>query len=319
MIKRWMALVSLLCFILPQVNAQYTDPFSQPTSGSSDSSAESDLATSSTLSQGSVNEEAFSDIPDEMFPVNLDQIKEIRRLYNETMRAGTFKQDTPPKPTTSNFVIDLSPGAVPPVIRLLSGYVSSIQFFDSTNQPWPIKAYDLGNSSSFNIQAINDSIDEPGGMSNSLLVQAVTMYREANMVVMLEGFNTPIFLQLIPGQQSVDYRVEIVVPRKGPNARYDHQAMPEEVSPVLRDFLHVVPPMGSQKVSVSGDDQSQGWLFNNRLYLRTTLDLISPGWISRVASTDGDIKVYEMNKTPVVLATRHGKQVKLSLEMKEGG
>lgn len=297
----------------------YTDPFSASAAPSNQETLASENISTSGHSSGTISEEAFSDIPDEMYPLNLEQVKEIRRLYNETMRASTFKQDTPPRPTTSNFVVDLSPGAVPPVIRLLSGYVSSLQFFDSTNQPWPIKAYDLGNASSFNIQTLNDTSADASSLSNSLLVQAVTMYREANMVVMLEGLNTPIFLQLIPGQQSVDYRVEIVVPRSGPNAKYDIKSLPEEVSPILRDFLHYIPPLGSQKLAVSGDsDASQAWIYNNRLYLRTELDVVSPGWLSRVTHTDGQTKVYEMNKTPVILASKNGRQLKLTLEMKEG-
>tara|TARA_Y100000992_G_C21257903_1_gene489577 strand:- start:76 stop:1008 length:933 start_codon:yes stop_codon:yes gene_type:complete len=303
------------------INAQllaqsYTDPFSA--AGGTEGQGV-DNVSSSGQSVGSISEEAFSEIPDDMFPVSLEQVKEIRRLYNETMRASTFQYDTPPRPTTSNFVLDLSPGSVPPVIRLLSGYVSSLQFFDSTNQPWPIKAYDMGNASSFNIQTMNDSADDPANMSNSLLIQAVTMYREANMVIMLEGLNTPIFLQLIPGQQTVDYRVEIIVPRNGPNAKYDSTMLPEEVSPVLRDFLHYMPPLGAVKLSVEGaSDATNAWLFNNMMYLRTDLDVVSPGWVSRVTHTDGETKVYELNKTPLVLATKNGRQVKLTLEMKEG-
>ena len=314
------ARISLLVTLSSILSAQsYTDPFAANTGPSDQETLASENISTSGHSSGTISEEAFSEIPDEMYPLNLEQVKEIRRLYNETMRASTFKQDTPPRPTTSSFVVDLSPGAVPPVIRLLSGYVSSLQFFDSTNQPWPIKAYDLGNASSFNIQTLNDTSGDVASLSNSMLVQAVTMYREANMVVMLEGLNTPIFLQLIPGQQSVDYRVEIVVPRSGPNAKYDMKSMPEEVSPILRDFLHYVPPLGSQKVIVTGDsDASQAWVYNNRLYLRTELDVVSPGWVSRVTHTDGETKVYEMNKTPVILASKNGRQLKLTLEMKEG-
>ena len=54
---------------------------------------------------------------------------------------------------------------------------------------------------------------EQGG--NTLLIQSSTMFKEGNLAVILQGLNTPIMITLLPGQQAVDYRVDIQVPRVG--------------------------------------------------------------------------------------------------------
>ncbi|WP_306686756.1 DotH/IcmK family type IV secretion protein [Candidatus Coxiella mudrowiae] len=47
-------------------------------------------------------------------------------------------------------IVNLSPGATPPIIRLSSGFVTSLVFLDSKGAPWRIQACDLGDPNSFN-------------------------------------------------------------------------------------------------------------------------------------------------------------------------
>ena len=54
-------------------------------------------------------------------------------------------------------------------------------------------------------------------MNNTLLIQAQTMFRDANLAVILRGMNTPAIL--IPGQRGIDYRVDMTIPQKGPYAK----------------------------------------------------------------------------------------------------
>src|SRR3990172_616860 len=105
----------------------------------------------------------------------------------------------PPKPTSTSLLVDLSPKAVPPVIRLGAGYITSIVFVDTTGQPWPIAAYSIGDPSAFNIQW-----DRKG---NTLLIQASAFYKRSNLAVILRDLNTPVMITLISGQEAVDYRV----------------------------------------------------------------------------------------------------------------
>ena len=76
------------------------------------------------------------------------------------------------------------------------------------------------------------------------------MYREANMVVMLHGLNTPVFLQLIPGQASVDYRVGLV-PRKGPNAKSIRSHCQKKSVKCLEIFSSRAS-LGSHSVKIEG-------------------------------------------------------------------
>ena len=76
----------------------------------------------------SMKKAAFESVKESLAPLDVNQIKDIRRLFNKIQRAGSFREDVPPRPTSSSVVVDLSPGATPPVIRLAAGYVSSLVF-----------------------------------------------------------------------------------------------------------------------------------------------------------------------------------------------
>jgi len=154
--------------------------------------------------------QAFSSMTRSMMPLSPDQIKQLHGMYNESRRAASSHAGTPPKPTSSSIVPDLSPGSTPPVIRLLEGYITSLVFLDSTGESWPIVAVDVGDPRSFSVQW-----DHKG---NTLLIQALSAYKAANLAVIVKGLTTPVMLTLLPGQTAVDYRVDIRIPRLGPNA-----------------------------------------------------------------------------------------------------
>ena len=203
-------------------------------------------------------------------------------------------------------LVDLSPGASPPVIRLRAGFISSLVFLDSTGQPWPIAAYDNGNPQRFNIQW------DQSGNPATLLVQSTGGYQNANIAVILRGNPTPIMLTFIPAQRAVDYRVDLRVPGLGPNASMTMGALPMGASPQLLDVLNGVGPAGSKRLQVVGGD-ADAWELAGRLYLRTSLTLMSPGWISTMSSPDGT-HAYELMKSPVVLASRRGCMVHLTIK-----
>jgi hypothetical protein len=101
---------------------------------------------------GGLYDEAFSGVVTQMLPMTPTQIAKLRMLFNETQRAAVIPPGIPPKPTTSSVMVNLSPEATPPVIKLGAGYITSLVFIDSTGQPWPITAYSIGDPTAFNIQ-----------------------------------------------------------------------------------------------------------------------------------------------------------------------
>jgi intracellular multiplication protein IcmK len=262
-------------------------------------------AASNSLGESDVSQEAFAKTARQMMPLTPDQIKTLRYLFDQSQKAAASDPgDKPPKPTSSSVMVNLSPGSAPPVVRLRAGYVTSLVFLDSTGTPWPIQAYDLGNPKSFNIRWDQKS--------NTLMVQAMDAYQGGNLAVMLKDHNTPVMITLMPGQQEVDYRVDLRIPGLGPNAAPSVNGLPDTGNSQLLSFLDGVPPAGSQELMVSGGP-CQAWISGDRLVLRTQLTVLSPSWLSTMRSPDGT-NVYEMIKAPVVLASARGRVVQLNIK-----
>ncbi|KTD45439.1 IcmK protein [Legionella quinlivanii] len=253
-----------------------------------------------------IDKQAFEGVLKQKFPLTPEQIIRLRHAYQANDFAETSTAGTPPKPTATSQFVNLSPGSTPPVIRLSQGFVSSLVFLDSTGAPWPISAYDLGDPASFNIQWDKTS--------NTLMIQALRLYNYGNLAVRLRGLNTPVMLTLIPGQKAVDYRVDLRIQGYGPNAKSMpmEEGIPPAVSDILLHVLDGVPPDGSTRLIVSGGD-ARAWLLNDKMYVRTNLTILSPGWIGSMTSADG-MHAYEMQRSPVLLVSWHGKVMQLKVE-----
>lgn len=253
-----------------------------------------------------IDDLAFKGVEQQLFPLKPDKIVKLRKMFNSTEFAKSLPADTPPKPTATSQFVNLSPGSTPPVIRLSQGFVSSLVFLDSTGAPWPISAYDLGDPASFNIQWDKTS--------NTLMIQSTKLYTYGNLAVRLRGLNTPVMLTLIPGQKAVDYRVDLRVQGYGPNAKSMpmDEGLPPSASDVLLHVLDGVPPQGSTRLTVSGGD-ARAWLLESKMFVRTNLTILSPGWIGSMTSADG-MHAYEMQKSPVLLVSWHGKVMQLKVE-----
>ena len=264
-----------------------------------------------------LTDEAFLKTKEALFPLTPEQIKSIRYQFNETKQASSVTSKVPAKPVSSAIAVNLSPGATPPVIRLSSGFVSSLIFLDSTGAPWPIKAYDIGDPQSFNVQWNPGTESEEKArvsMSNTMLIQPSTMYKTGNLAVMLRGLNTPVMITLIPGQKVVDYRVDIQVPGAGPQANTAVLSkMPIGSNPNLLNVLNNIAPTGAKSLRVEGGD-AQAWVKGKTMYLRTPLTLVSPSWISTMSSSDGLVNVYTCQVASSLLAIYHGQIIKLSVK-----
>ncbi len=265
-----------------------------------------DTKTTAADAQVNVSSQAFEGVVDQLFPLTPEQIIRIRQMYQTNEYAQATTAGTPPKPTATSQFVNLSPGSTPPVIRLSQGFVSSLVFLDTTGAPWPISAYDLGDPSSFNIQWDKTS--------NTLMIQASKLYNYGNLAVRLKGLNTPVMLTLIPGQKAVDYRVDLRIQGYGPNAKSMpmEEGIPPAANDLLLNVLDGVPPAGSARLTVSGGD-ARAWILNDKMYVRTNLTILSPGWIGSMTSADG-MHAYEMQKSPVLLVSWHGKVMQLKVE-----
>lgn len=288
----------LLSIASPVVASQSVS--SSNSTGSSQNAAPMPVATKS------VGDSAFDSVTSRLFPLTPAQVVQLHQMYNTSVLAQTTTPGTPPRPTATSQFVNLAPGSTPPVVRLAQGFVSSLVFLDSTGAPWPIDAYDVGDPKSFNIVW-----DRAG---NTLMIQATQLYTYGNLAVRLKGLNTPVMLTLIPGQKAVDYRVDMRVQGYGPNANMPTMGagLPPSADSVLLHVLDAVPPPGSKLLEVIGGEAS-AWLVGEKLYVRTRLTILSPGWIAFMSSGDG-MNAYEMQKAPVLLVSWHGKIMQLKLE-----
>lgn len=262
---------------------------------------------SNVLGSNDQSRTAFANMVRNLMPLSPQQIHTLRGMFDQTQQAVAEYPGTPPRPTSSSIIVNMSPGATPPVIRLRAGYVTSLVFLDSTGQPWPVTAYDLGDPKAFNIQPT-----APDGKSDTLIVQALAQYKAGNLAVMLKDENTPVMLTLMPGQRAVDYRVDLRIPGMGPNAMATLNGLPAIEDPQLLNFLDGIPPRGAKSLCITGAP-AQAWLYQGHLFLRTRVTILSPGWIATMSSPDGT-HVFELEKTPIVLASQRGEMVQLAIK-----
>ncbi len=277
-----------------------------PSSGSANAVAMREAPTlAETVEGGSdLRDEAFSRMTTNTLPLSPNQIVLLRNLYDATQRAAAVFPGVPPRPTSTSILVNLSPGATPPVIRLGAGFVTSLVFVDASGGPWPIDSYSLGNPTAFNIQWDKKS--------NILLIQAIAAHKVGNLAVLLRGLNTPVMIDLTPGQAAMDVRVDLRIPGLGPNAKPNYSGLPNTEDPSLLNLLDGIPPPGAKPLKTTACDECV-WLLDGRLYLRTAYTVLSPGWISTLSSADGT-HVYEMQPTPMILATYNGKMIKINIE-----
>lgn len=255
----------------------------------------------------SLQQEAFDESLQSSLPLHPNQIMALRKRFNQTQAAMSAHPDVPPKPVTTLHLLDLSSGSTPMVVRLAQGYVTALVFVDSTNQAWPIDSYTIGDPQAFNVQWDKKS--------NLLMVQGNTLYQSGNLAVTLKNLTIPIMLTLLPGQQAVDYRVDIRVPGEGPNAQHHiGRATPEHVSSDLLGVLDGIPPLGSKALRVTGNHgQTRAWMHDKHLYLRTRLIISSPAWLAMVSSADG-MHAYELPRFSSIVGLEKGEKIKLTVE-----
>lgn len=254
---------------------------------------------------GTLHDPSFTGMTEKMFPMTAEQIRALREVYETTKRVTAEPPRIPPRPLVSSQNISLSPGTVPPVIRLANGYVSSIVFVDETGAPWPVTAYNVGNPHAFNIAWDTES--------NLLMIQGQGAYVTGNMAVSLKKLDTPIMLTIVSEQNVVDYRVDFRVQGRGPNANgaIIASSLPQNNNQLLMNLLDGVPPADARPLEVEG--MGQAWLRGSVMFVRTPLTVLSPSWQATMTSPDGT-KVYQMNPTPMVLVSDRGQSVALKVK-----
>lgn len=252
--------------------------------------------------------QAFNVMMDSQSPLNPDEIRLLRKKLDEIQRAKSESPNVAPKPWVGTIPVSIEPGVVPPVIRLSTGFVTSVLFMDATGAPWPVVHFDIGGSDTVDVQQ-----PDPG-KGNQLTISPKGTYLNGNMSVLLQGQPTPILISLVSNQPTVDFRADLRVQSRGPNAaapvaQGDTQA--GRFNPVMVKALDATMPEGAQLLQAD-KGTVKAWKYKGKMYLRTNMTLLSPAWSDHVGSAEG-MHAYEVPETPVVLLSDHGNPLTIKI------
>jgi hypothetical protein len=164
----------------------------------------------------------------------------------------------------------------------LSVYVSpnnqsSVVFFDSVGNPWPIAGEPIYNKESF-------SAFKTGEKEHIVVFTITREFSESNAMINLKGLDIPIPIKLIGTEYKVDTRLSARVPKFGPlmseQPSYSGAAVATKAPPELLSLLngeHVSDSLAYDITSLSGDNLGQAYYRNGQLYVRSRHELIIPG------------------------------------------
>jgi intracellular multiplication protein IcmK len=251
-------------------------------------------------------EKSFDRASAGLLPLSPDQIRGFMHKLEQTQEAALPPYNGTPNGQVRIATLSLDPGTQPPQINLASGYVTTINIFDATGEPWPI--LDVGVGGNFEV-----SPTQAG--TQVVRVMPLTRVGTGNLSILLKDLPTPVILRLSAGGPNVDLRYDARVPKYGPNAKMPIIDRPrlEAGDESIMLMLANVPPTDAKRMKVAGlDARTMAWVLNNHVYVRTPLTLLSPAWNASVSSGDG-MTVYEIGDAPVLLMSDNGAVVRAQL------
>lgn len=255
--------------------------------------------------QRELERQTFEAALKQLLPLSTDQIRAVYDEFAKSRKAA----ETPiaiPESRTQVQTISLDPSQEPLVIRMSPGYVTTVSILDSSGAPWPVQ--DLSFAGEFDVAP-----PESGG--NVMRITPRAAHGMGNMSVRLVDLVTPIVFTLSTSLETVDYRFEARVAKPGPLAKtpiieFGGLSTVAGTDANLVAVLDGTMPAGAEKLKLKGTDgRTTAWRLGSKVYLRTSLALLSPAWDSSVASSDGTT-VYTLNDTPVILLSDDGIMVR---------
>ena len=250
--------------------------------------------------QRAIRQEAFSAALNGLFPMRPEEIRQVLKRYDQNLEAIETPIYPLPRPVVNVVTVLLDPGAIPPIINVAAGHVTTLNMIDITSAPWPIQDITW---------AGNFEIVEPEEGGHVIRITPLSEFAYGNISVRMLGLQTPITFTFRTARDVVHYRLDARIPEYGPYANIPLiEGRPELQAgdKVLAAILEGVPPAGALRLKVSGvDGRTSAYKVNDLTYVRTPLTLLSPGWDASVSSADG-MSVFALNSAPVLLLSDEG-------------
>lgn len=259
----------------------------------------------------SIRQEAYDASVTGLFPLRPEQIEDLLKYYDETTRVVESPPYDLPTPEVAVQTISLDPGVAPPTINVAVGHVTTLNILDITGAPWPV--HDVSWAGDFEVV-------EPQEGGHMIRITPMAEFAYGNLSIRLLTLKTPLTFSLRTARDTVHYRMDARVPEYGPYAKaslIDGTSQLQAGSPLMTSVLDGAPPGDIVRLDVQGvDGRTTAYRSNGKLYVRTPLSLLSPGWNSSVSSADG-MNVYALNDTPVVLLSDKGKFTRATITEKK--
>ncbi|MBN6739756.1 hypothetical protein JKG47_04270 [Acidithiobacillus sp. MC6.1] len=251
----------------------------------------------------------FKSIEKALLPLEGKQIVGFRGKVRKTQDAGN-QPIIPKDGTTQVITIDPDTGQTP-TIHMAAGYACSITVVDSMGQPWPINTASVGDGGRFKVQSIMKTKESP-----TIVVSDLLPHAQSNLLLTLEGLNTPIPVQLVSGgpikngHEVVAYRVILRVRGMTPGALPpSFMASPNAgTTRALLQALYGTMPSAAKTLRVSqapAYSHTRAWLLNGDLWIRTHATLLAPSWIAAEQSANG-VHAYVLPTSHAVLLRMNG-------------
>lgn len=257
--------------------------------------------------------EAFDKALEQLLPLKPDEIRTLLEHFDRTVESTQLPVHPYPRAESVVSNVSLDPGVAPIVVKLAYGYVTTLSIVDSSGAPWPIE--DLSWVGEFKIH--ESQVQE---VTNILRISPETKFAHGNISMRLVGLNAPVIMTFETNRDVVHYRIDAVIPKRGPGAKtplIDPGVKLAAGDPDMSVALSGVVPKDADILDVSGvDGRTTAYIYNGLTYLRTPLTLLSPAWDSSVTSADGT-KIYALEETPVVLLSDKGRTMRAYLTERE--
>ncbi len=261
-------------------------------------------------------------------PFTADQIEALGHLLRETQAAVALGGGSPPEGRIRRVLIGAPGEGAIPSIAVRKGYVTAVSFTDATGAPWPIErvlvdgrflSETVLSETVLSGTVVPETTGVAGGGSGPAASHLLYLAPQArslhgNAVVKLHGLAEPLAAIVRGGGAEADFRVEIRLSLRGPNA------MPEVAAQagfhagdgVLLDLLGGIAPPGAERLEVDGGDPGdRAWLLGTDLLLVSRADLLSPGpWAAERGA--GGRWAYRFPDVPYALVSRDGRETRLA-------
>lgn len=275
-------------------------------------------------------------------PLTPALIQELARRFQENKRADEESFTAIASPVSRPIKVTYAPGQATSIVQTVKGYPTQISFFDVTGQPFPIMwdtnsnsaggggggGNSTGNCNTTSatgnagggpgVEAVGFHVCVPVKGSNVLQVTPMSLRPRGGLLVNLQGAPKALTFLVIAGGDRYDADLSVYVDRRGPNARIQvdtRPGAPVTGAPYLTAMLVGIAPADAKPLQVENvpPDEVRAWRMGDEVYLRTRHTLMSPPW-SASESGEGDVRIYAMRATPVVLLSINGRTVSARLK-----